>query len=93
MTGTPRDKALFVTLPADAVLSVPEAMTSPDVVQALAYLQAQTADAEFSAAAADLVKAAVLQLKQNHRRVIGVALSSATQGELFDILFRGGGAF
>jgi len=43
--------------------------------------------------AKDLVKYFAIKLAQQHRRVIGVALSNAESGAAFDILLRGGGAF
>jgi hypothetical protein len=39
------------------------------------------------------LKGFFLLLAQSHRRVIGIALSSAESGEQMDILLRGGGAF
>jgi hypothetical protein len=113
VSGQPRDKALFVTVPADAALSVREVIDDaadsidfsgsnkrkrdtgdPDLdllaesVQKL--LEANSASKEKLINAVSMV---MKHVQKNHRRVIGIALSSAQPGEQMDILIRAGGAF
>jgi hypothetical protein len=68
-------------------------LTDVDVVrEAYKRCEGKTGEA-FDSAMQDMLKSFFLLLQQQHRRVIGIALSSAEPGESFDILFRGGGAF
>lgn len=57
------------------------------------YRAMQAADGGFDEAAATFIKSFTLLLAAQHRRVIGIALSSAESGEPIDVLLRGGGAF